>query len=155
MHGRGSRRPRGPPGCVRERHTCDTTAAQYNMPVVAAALLDCEADIESRDNDGDSALHNALHYNNAGVISLLLSHRANYATWSSSGNSIFHTTAVGGSLNTIDILLAAKLKGVDPDAKNRQGLTALELAQQRETKPDGFLQKVRLLLADVLSECEA
>ena len=24
MHGRGSRRPRGPPGCVRERHTCDT-----------------------------------------------------------------------------------------------------------------------------------
>ena len=85
------------------------------------------------------------------LYNLLLSQGADYASWNSNGNSIFHEAAIAGSLNTIDILLAAKLQQVDPDAKNRQGLTALELAQQRETKPDGFVHKVRLLLVDVCS----
>ena len=125
--------------------------AQYNLPIIAATLLDCGADIELQDQDGDNALHNALHYNSEDVIRLLLSRGASYATCISYGDSIFHQAAVGGSINTIDILLAAQLKGVDPDAKNRQGLTALELAQQREGKPEGFVQKVRLLLADVRS----
>ena len=126
-------------------------AAQYKLPVLAAALLDCGADIDSQDNDGDNAIHNAMHYNSEEVIRLLLSRGATYATWISTGNSLFHLAASNGSLNTIDILLAARLKDVDPDAQNRQGYTALELAEQRERTADGFVEKVRLLLADVRS----
>ena len=127
------------------------TAAQYSLPFVAAALLDCGADINSRDDEGDFAIHCALYFNNEEVIRLLLSRGANYTTWISTGNSIFHQAAISGNLNTIDILLAARLRDVDPDAKNRQGYTTLELAQQRERKPDGFVHRLRLLLVDVRS----
>ena len=127
------------------------TAARYNFHVTAEALLDNGADLNARDNEGDSPLGEALLFNSEEVIRLLLSRGAHYASWLSNGNSLFHEVALSGSLNTIDILLEARLKVVDPDAKNREGHTALDLAQQREKKPNGFVQKLRLLLADVRS----
>ena len=126
-------------------------AATFNLPIELEALLDCGADINSQDNDGDYPIHNALHYNNERALRVLLNRGANYTRWISTGNSIIHLAAIAGSLNTVDILIAANLKNVDPDAKNRQGYTALELARQREDKPDGFVHKLRLLLADVRS----
>ena len=126
-------------------------AAIKNLSTEAEALLDCGADIDSRDNEGDSAIHEALTYNSEKVLRILLNRGADYTRWISTGHSIIHQAAIAGSLNTVDILLAASLKNIDPDAKNRQGYTALELAQQRENKPDDLVQKLRLLLADVRS----
>ena len=126
-------------------------AAFSDLPITLEALLDCGADIESQDNEGDCAIHNALFRNSEGALSVLLRRGADYTRWISTGNSILHQAAISGSLDMIEILMAAGLHDVDPDAPNRQGHTALELAQQREEKPDGFVHQVRLLLADVRS----
>ena len=126
-------------------------SAINDLSIVAEALLDCGAEINSRDNAGDCAIHDALHHNSENVLRVLLERGADYTRWISTGNSIIHQAATTGSLNTIEILMNANLKNIDPDAKNRHGYTALELAQQREKRPDGFMQKLRLLLTGVRS----
>ena len=127
------------------------SAALRGLPNVAEALLDNAADIDPQDNDGDHAIHEALRHNCEHVLRVLLDRGADYTTWTSNGDSVLHQAASSGSLKTIEILTTARLKHIDPDAKNRQSYTVLELAQQREDESDDFVRRVRRLLTDIRS----
>ena len=124
------------------------SAAHGDAVMSATALLDYGADIEHLDNDGDSPLHQALFYQSDEVTKLLLSRGANHTLRGSLG-SILHFAATSGTLRTLEILQNRRLNGIDPDASNRQGKSALDLAQERQTKPEGFVQKFQELLTDV------
>ena len=45
-------------------------------------------------------------------------------------------------------MLAAGLHGIDPDAIDHKGKTALQIAHEREGTPDGFVELFESLLAD-------
>ena len=122
---------------------------RWDNSAMATALLNAGADIDSQDNDGDSPLHEALFSHADRTTSLLLRWGARYDRPDSKGDPIIHIAAAYGGIQTLEILLAAKIKGVDPDGLNRQGKTALLIAQNRTDKPSGFVEKLEELLADI------
>ncbi|KAL9117116.1 MAG: hypothetical protein Q9187_006351 [Circinaria calcarea] len=124
-------------------------SAKHNFVISAEALIDLGADINSRDDEGDTALHNAVHFCADDVTQLLLARGATYTSWSSDGFSIIHKAALVGGLRTLEILQQASFKEIDPDAISRQGSTPLQLAVQREEKPEGFVEKLQELLTDI------
>lgn len=92
------------------------------------------------DADGDTALMESLFFDRGDALELLLEAGADYIKNDSYGDSILHDVAIYGSLRTIEIILAARLKGIDINATNKAGQTALECAQLREAKPAGFVE---------------
>ena len=123
--------------------------AQRNCDIAAATLLDCGADINSMDYDGDSALHQSVYSRSDDVMQVLLSHGATYTLWASTGDSILHLAAKSGGIRTLEILIAANLRGIDPDANNRGEKTALQVAQERERAQEGFVEKFQELIEDI------
>ena len=83
------------------------------------------------------------------MIELLLQRGASYPFSSSTADSILHLTAKGGSARTLDILLAAELKGINPYAENRDDKTVTKLAQERFSRPVDSLEKVHELVMDI------
>ena len=125
------------------------TCARHNAVHTASALLDNGANIDALDNDGDSPLLQSIFSNADDATQLLLSRGATYTSWCSTGDSILHLAALSGGLRTLEILHNAKIQDVDPDAPNRQGQTALQVAQARASKPGGFVEKLQELLIEV------
>ena len=68
------------------------------------------------------------------------------------GNSILHLAAIAGGVRTLDILLAARPGGLEPDALNRQGKTAMVLAQERRDRSEQFLDKLQGLCNGVRTQ---
>ena len=123
-------------------------SAFYNGEKLAAILLDHRADIDFLDHDGDSALYQSMFSCANNVTKLLLSRGASYTLWGSFG-SVLHFTASCGDLKTIEIMLSARLHGINPDAINREGKNAMQLAQKRDDTPDGFVEQFQNLLEDI------
>ena len=125
-------------------------AAYHNCVVPAETLLDHGADINILDNEGDCALFQSIFCHSDEVTQLLLSRKAIYVTVGSDG-TILHVAARSGGVRTIEILLVAELKGIDTDALNPEGKTALQMAEERDQKEPGFILKFRELLSDIRS----
>ena len=124
-------------------------AASRNHTLSVTSLLDCGAHIDSRDYDGDTALHESVRWHADDIMQLLLNRGADYTLLFSTGGSILHVAALSGSLRTLEILQAVCLRDIDPDLVDRQGKTPLQIAQERVTKEAGFLQKFQTLLYDI------
>ena len=120
-----------------------------NAVQAASALLDNGANTNVLDNDGDSPLLQSIFSNADDATQLLLSWGATYTSWCSMGDSILHVAALSGSLRTLETLRNVKIHIIDPDTLNRQGQTALRIAQARASKPDGFIGKLQELLMEV------
>ena len=121
-------------------------AAIGNNALSAKALLDYGADIDSRNNNGVTPLHASFRWHSDDMIQLLLNHGANHTLLHNCGGSILHLAARSGGSRTLDILQAAHLKDLNPDLTNREGKTPLQLAQDRITKEEGFVQTFQTLL---------
>ena len=132
-------------------------AANFGNVVVAATLLDLGADINFRHHRGDTPLSVALFRGSDKVVELLLQRGADYTVLDSNGDSILHLTAKHGGCGLLDILMAAKLQGIDPHSQNREGKTAIKLAQSRVRdqvkdwvkKPDSIVKKMYELVMDI------
>ena len=131
------------------RSTALAWAALRNNSEPLAILLDYGADIEIADCNGDTALMESLFFNSDDSLKLLLERGADYSKTDSYGDPFLHDVAIYGGLGTIDVVADAKFKRLDIHALNKKGKTALELAREREVKPEGFVEAFEQLLANL------
>ncbi|KAL9118382.1 MAG: hypothetical protein Q9187_005073 [Circinaria calcarea] len=126
-----------------------TIAAYSNRTVTAGTLLNLGANMNSTDHEGCTPLHESLFHNSDNVTQLLV-RRGAALTTENYGNSPLHLTALSGGMRTLKILRAATNLGtLDPDARNKEGKTPLQIARERVAKPEGFIAKFHELLKEV------
>ena len=112
-------------------------------------LLKHGAEKNIQDYEGDTALHNSFHVGAVNLSRLLLERGANPNLINYSGNTVLHVAAISGGLQTLEVLNIGCLDGIDVDAINNQGESALYLAQQRDEKPEQFVEQFQALLASI------
>ena len=125
-----------------------TAASQGNVYGIRA-LLDYGATLNEQDDDGDTTLMNACFYRDHESIQYLLDRGADHTLFNHTGRTILHYVASSGDLETLNILRAANLARIDPQIINKEGKTAFQLAQERQSKPDGFIQLFLTLIWEI------
>ncbi|KAL9122318.1 MAG: hypothetical protein Q9187_001127 [Circinaria calcarea] len=110
---------------------------------IMKTLLDCGAKINSTDWEGDPALFNPIFYGIDDATQLLLSCRADYTLANHNGQTVLHYAAMYGTLKTLEILQNASLIKLNPNAVDSKGKTALQAAEEREGKEEGFVEIFR------------
>ena len=131
-------------------------AARHGRIHMLTTLLKHGVEISALSHDGDSPLAYSS-YDIPGTeltAQYLLESGADYTTVNSSGWTILHQFATYSNTSHLKVLRAAELKGVDTEAKNQDGCTALQLAEQRVSKPDAFLELLRTLLSEIRARNE-
>ena len=141
-------------GCdIKEKDSYGSTplniAAQYSVSATINALIRYGSDINTTDLDGDCPLSAALFERRDENVQVLLNHGASYMIINNYGYTTLHCVALSGGLETLEILRSAKLTRIDPNAKDKKGRTALQLAKERCTKPEGFINLFLTLLFEI------
>ena len=111
----------------------DLREAAYENDLAAVQTLLAEgADIEARDNDGDTALHMAAIQASPAVIAALIAGGADPNALSTSDQTPLFHAAEHGNLPAVKALLAA---GADVNARNKDGHTPLFYAVDQDRRP--------------------
>ncbi|KAL8777248.1 MAG: hypothetical protein Q9194_002664 [Teloschistes cf. exilis] len=119
--------------------------ATFNSHVDCASLLvHSGADINIANRANDAPIHLALQSDVPAVLQLLLNKGAKYQEPNNSGRTILHYAAGLVSAETIQILKAHGLLGIDLDAKDDQGKTVDNLLEERVDDDSDPLFKSRL-----------
>ena len=105
--------------------------------------------LDNHDNDGDTPLFQALSERLSSFARMLLSRGADYKIVNNSGYTILHILAIFGDVNCAGVLQQARLRGVDPDAKDRKGKTATQLLMERFAPPEGLIAAFETLLESI------
>ncbi|KAJ5168591.1 uncharacterized protein N7482_004185 [Penicillium canariense] len=119
-------------------HTALIGAAIRNHDKIGQYLLRKGANIDAKGANGEAALFEAIFHNSHQFLLLLLESSADYTLVNHSESTILHAAALEGDLETVEILLHANLKQLDPSHRNKHGLTAIEMIQRRTVVADGF-----------------
>ena len=125
------------------------SAACFGNAVAVRTFLKYQPSVDVQDSDGDTPLLDAAITGHNESIGLLLQHGADYQITNHKCNTLLHYAAIGGNLETLSILRAAKLTKIDPSLKNSDGKTAFQIAQQRYSKPEGFIDLLMVLLQEI------
>jgi hypothetical protein len=118
----------------------------FGLEVVVQQLLEAKADVEAKDNDGQTALHWAARSSHEVMVRLLLEAKANVEAKDNNGQTALHLAARNGHEAVVRLLLEAK---ADVEAKGNYGQTALHLAAQHGH------EAVVWLLLDAKADAEA
>eukprot|EP00756_Hemistasia_phaeocysticola_P014878 Hpha_TRINITY_DN15369_c1_g1::TRINITY_DN15369_c1_g1_i1::g.88253::m.88253 len=112
---------------VKKRSLLHHASAAGNLEMVVM-LLESNAGINAKDNDGRTALHDALQQRQEPVAECLLAHGADPCIADVHGNTPLHTAAYFDSSRGVQLLLRRK---VDPNAADSKGCTPLHIAAHR------------------------
>ena len=107
------------------------------------------ADINAQDLEGDTPLLESLYRFNNAATEVLLQRGADCTIVNGKGDTILHVVAGYGNLETLAVLRAANIANIDPYAVNHNKKTAFEIAQQRDPRPDGFIDLFLVLLFEI------
>lgn len=97
----------------------------------------------------DVPLTASIQANNTEALVFLLEHGANHVYTNACGNTVLHSAAIFGSIETIGILASRKLHGLDVLKKNRRGRTAIQEFENRDGVSDELKMAFRGLLSSV------
>ena len=113
-----------------ERETALHLACLYGHETCAKLLLEAGSDVNARDEDGSSPLHNASAGGFVPIVSALLAAAGIDVTIADSdGDTALHASARGDHAEVCARLLAA---GADGGAKNLARKAPVDLAEDRE-----------------------
>ncbi len=104
-----------------------------------SALLAQGAEVNAKDTNGDTPLHDAAYYSSKAVAEALIAHGANVNAENAKGETPLHNAALHGNQAVTEALLA---HGADVNAKNAYGVTPLHYAGNK-----GNQAVVELLIA--------
>ena len=117
--------------CDHEGSSVLAFAVQANHCRSAKYLLDHGADIDRPDKSGLTPIGLAIVYNHHALLEMLLKYSASVATVTEAGETLLHLCALHADMDTLNVLQGAKLKLVDQDAVDAQGLRASAHARLR------------------------
>jgi ankyrin repeat protein len=114
-------------------------------------LLEKGCNVNHIDDLGLTALHLGISYNRDGVVQTLLGHGADpYFYNPKTQRGILHHTSHYATLETVNALSTCQLRGIDVDARDCDGRTALDLLETRTPEPSPeFFEAFRRLLIDI------
>ena len=115
----------------------------------ARALLDCGADVNETDSSGKSLLNQCIFFGAKKLIRLLLDRGTSYKRLNLAGQSILHFAARHGDIEMLEVLRAASLEDIDPDALDCRGKSILQIAQERVDTRAKLVEKIQELLTDI------
>lgn len=129
-----------------------------DQDVMARYLINSGLDINRVFNfSGESYLQLAVRCGSNRVLRMLMEMGADYTTVNKRGYTILHTLADyrAVTIETLEILTKLKLTGVDPMAKDREGLTALDLLNRCQGMEDTFRAAFKRFLDSVTPSNDA
>ncbi|KAM6509572.1 hypothetical protein FALCPG4_017224 [Fusarium falciforme] len=115
-------------------------AARYNAVDVLQLLCEEGADINASQNNSITPLLMAVGFNAHQGQAMLLQLGADYLR-DSQGTTVLHAAAESGDEKTLETLASFGLKGLDVEARDKNGLTARE---QFETREQPVTEEVRV-----------
>ena len=104
----------------------------HNHVEVAAYLIQQGADVDIPDVYGGTLLTSAVGLNRHGMLSMLLKHHADHMRTIEPYGTIVHQTAECSDAKALRILAQGGMRRRNINAKNKSGLTAVQIATQRE-----------------------
>ncbi|MCJ1356794.1 MAG: hypothetical protein MMC33_006790 [Icmadophila ericetorum] len=125
-------------------------AAFKNNAEVGARLFERGACIDKPDDDGDTALFVCLFKNSPTFLKMLLSKGADYRNINNFGSTVLHFTASYGNIKMIRVLISAKLRGLDTEAKDNEGRNVWDIVAERAGLPEGFKEAFEELLESIV-----
>lgn len=108
-----------------DRNLLKVAASTNDDPAVVQQLLEKGANIEAKNQFGETALMHAAKHGHANVVKLLLDKGSNIEAKDKTGGTALMTAAAWGRANVVKLLLD---KGANVDTKNQNGRTALMCA---------------------------
>lgn len=107
-------------------------AAANNHPNQVSLLLGKGAGINASGSGGRTAFHFTIIHSSFAVLKILLNNPGlDYECKLDDGTTAIHLAACYSDLETLEILQAANLSNIDPDAVDQDGDTALDIARWR------------------------
>lgn len=94
-----------------------------SQPSITQALLSAKAEVDAKDENGETPLHWAAGCGLKPTAELLVEHGANVNARDSIGNTPLHFAVLAGRTELVDFLLT---KGADPNIPNQSGQTPLD-----------------------------
>jgi ankyrin repeat protein len=127
-------------------HTPLSGAAIKNRHRIGAYLLNHGADTDVSSIHGDTPLFETIMHNSYEFLEILLNKGVCHTRVNAAGSTLFHVAALEADVKTVEILRGARLSGGNPNAKDRNGKTALEISRLRKAAPDGFKEVFERLI---------
>ena len=128
-------------------------AAEFNAAATTAFLINSSADLNACENFGFTPLLYAIHENKVETATVLLRHGADYKIATKAGNTILHVAANIATIPMLVILTKARMRGLDLEARDSEGLTVAELVAQRNGEvPEAFTRAFDRLIRSIVDE---
>jgi ankyrin repeat protein len=122
-------------------------AAGKNNRGIASLLLDLGADMLITNLAGETPLFVAIISGSHDIVGLLLKRGDNCINNTIHGSTVLHYIAQYGDVKTANMLSASpRLGGVDPDAVDFQGRTAMQVLKQRVVSQEEFEEAFKRLV---------
>ncbi|KAI3332073.1 ankyrin [Xylariaceae sp. AK1471] len=117
------------------RRTALLEAIRLDHSDAAHMLVDYGADVNLQDKSGISPLAESIRHNrHATTYKLLQNSFIDTAILDSCRRSILHHAAAGADRDMLRLLSGFKLEGLDPNDRDRDGLTPLDIAVKRQAQ---------------------
>ena len=115
-------------------------AGENNCAAALAHLIQAGADLNLTSRSDEPPLWSAIYNNSHEAIPQLINAGADVSKKTKYGDTLLHFAAQQSDVKTLALLTRARLRGVDIEAKNSDGLTAKQLAEARIGAPEDFVK---------------
>ena len=117
-------------------HTPLMEAVALNNPEALGLLLARGADPNIPNNHGNTPLHQGVRHNSHEALTVLLDSRVNHSLTDNSKRTVLHWAANAADSKTLVVLKHAGLTGLSVHDKRDDGLTAIDIAEERRSRGD-------------------